>query len=164
MERVTIKETELDFVRILSERLVTNLIVVHHTGSGYDYDFSAQDIHQWHIQAGYAGIGYHFVIRKNGVIERGRDLWAEGAHVYGEKWRSIGIQLSGDFGGKIFPTDAQIESAAMLIANLCNDFDIPTDRFHIVGHGELMPTSCPGKNLQDKLNAIVGKANWYRYR
>lgn len=164
MERVTIKETNLEFVRSVAERQVTNLIVIHHTGSGYDYDTSAEDIHSWHIAACYAGIGYHFVIRKNGVIERGRPLWAEGAHAYGENWRSIGIQLSGDFDGNFFPTDAQIESAAMLIANLCHDYNIPTDRKHIVGHGELMPTSCPGKNLQAKLDTIVGKANWYRYR
>lgn len=53
----------------------------------------------------------------------------------------------------------------MLIANLCADYNIPIDRKHIVGHGELMATDCPGKNVQKLLDdgTITGKANWYRY-
>ena len=166
MERVTIKETGLLFCGYsLLERICTDLIVIHHTGNenGVDTDPSAAEIHQWHKNIGYSGIGYHFVIKKDGSIERGRPIWAQGAHAYGENWRSIGIHLSGTFTGDNYPTDEQIESAAMLIANICADYDIPTDRAHIVGHGELMATDCPGKNLQSRLFEIVSMANWYRY-
>ena len=167
MERVTVKETGLNFGGIaLIDRLATDLIVVHHTGNenGVDTDPSAAEIHKWHKNIGYAGIGYHYVIRKDGTIERGRAEWAQGAHAYGENWRSIGIHLSGTFTGNNHPTDAQIESAAMLIANICADYRIAVNRKNIVGHGELMATDCPGKNLQSRLDDIVGKANWYRYR
>lgn len=161
MERVTIKETNLKFSQ-LTERFSTELIIIHHTGSIRDIDATAADIHQWHIDSDYAGIGYHFVIRKDGTIERGRPIWALGAHAYGENWRSIGIHLSGDFDAAN-PTISQIESAAMLIANLCVDFKIPTDRQHILGHSEVNETDCPGKNLIARLDEIAGKANWYRY-
>lgn len=42
-------------------------------------------------------------------------------------------------------------------------YGIPIDTDHVVGHGELMATSCPGTNLQALLNdgTITGKANWY---
>ena len=164
MERVNIIETKLRFTNPLSERYSTDLIVLHHTGSGVDLDVSAAEIHRWHISAGYSGIGYHFIIRKNGVIERGRPIWATGAHAYGENYHTIGIHLSGTFSGNTHPTPEQIEMAAMLIANICADYSIPLDRKHIVGHGELMATDCPGKNLQSRLYMVVGKANWYRYK
>ena len=78
MERVNIKETNLKFLNQLPERDSTNMLVIHHTGNenGVDTDPSAREIHNWHINAGYSGIGYHFVVRKNGVTERGRPLWA----------------------------------------------------------------------------------------
>lgn len=147
----------------LIERDTTDMIVIHHTG-GNDIDASAEQIHEWHLANGWAGIGYHFVIRKDGTIERGRPEWAIGSHAYGENSHTIGIHFSGDF-DEAELTFQQLESGALLIANLCVEYDIPIDRNHIVGHGELMPTSCPGANLQALLDdeTLTGKAIWYRY-
>lgn len=157
---IDIKETYLDF-NSLSERSYTDMIVIHHTGSP-DMDASAEQIHGWHLGNGWSGIGYHYVIRKNGTIERGRPEWAIGSHAYGENSHTIGIQLSGDF-EQAKPTEDQIESCAKLIADICDRYGIPIDRDHIVGHGELMSTSCPGTNLQSLLydNTLVGKAIFY---
>ncbi len=167
MIRTNIVEKKFNFVSSLSNRSHTDLIVIHHTGGARDIDASAEQIHDWHISAGYSGIGYHFVIRKDGTIERGRPINAVGSHAFGSNSHSIGIHLSGNF-EITYPTMAQIEMTAMLIANLCVDFDIPTDRNHVKGHFEVDPdglsgTSCPGKNLTAQLDTIVGKANWYRY-
>ena len=164
MKRVEIQETNLSFVKALSHRDYTDMIVIHHTGCN-DIDASAEQIHGWHLNnPGWAGIGYHFVIRKDGTIERGRPEWAIGSHAYGENSHTLGIHLSGDF-MEARPTTDQIERCAALIADLCEDYDIPTDRDHVVGHGELMPTSCPGTHLQALLNdgTLTGKANYYRY-
>ena len=163
MQRAKIIETNLEFSS-LNERKLTDMIVIHHTGMN-DIDASAAQIHGWHLNQGWSGIGYHFVVRKNGNIERGRPEWAIGSHAYGENSHTIGIHLSGDF-EQAHPTSKQIEMTAMLIANLCADYNIPIDRKHIVGHGELMATDCPGKNLQKLLDngALTGKANWYRYQ
>lgn len=159
MQRAKIIDTHLEFGS-LAERERTNLIVIHHTGA--EIDACAKEIHQWHKNAGYSGIGYHFVIRKDGRIERGRPADTIGAHSYGYNAHSLGIQLSGDF-DQSYPTMAQIEMAAMLIANLCANYGIAIDLEHICGHCDLMATDCPGKNLYDKIPIIVGKANWYRY-
>ena len=161
MERVSITETNLNFGG-LSERAVTDMIVIHHTGNPTDDDLSAEEIHASHLAQEWAGIGYHFVIRKDGTIERGRPEWAVGSHAYGENSHTIGIHVCGNFEiGE--PTEIQLGKLAHLIGNLCADYDIPTDREHIVGHRELMPTACPGKNLFSHMNDIVGNANWYRY-
>lgn len=159
MERVYIKENKFNFRNGLTEREVTDMIVIHHTG-GADIDASAEQIDGWHKNNGWSGIGYHFVIRKDGTIERGRPEWAVGAHAYGENWHTLGIHLSGDF-DSAKPTEAQIESCAMLLANLCTDYELPIDDDHIVGHRDLMSTDCPGENLYQELPTIIGKANWY---
>ena len=166
--KVNIKETNLNFTN-LSKRYSTDKIVIHHTGSVKDMDADARQIHDWHLNQGWAGCGYHFIIRKDGTIERGRPEWAVGSHAQGHNSNSIGIHLSGDFNAAK-PTDNQIESAAMLIAYLCDKYNIPIDRNHIMGHdecyagaGKTNGEGCPGKNLQVKLGLISGKANFYRY-
>ncbi|MBO6178549.1 MAG: N-acetylmuramoyl-L-alanine amidase [Selenomonadaceae bacterium] len=161
MERVNIVETNLEFGELL-EREYTDAIVIHHTGNPTDDDLSAEEIHQSHLNQGWVGIGYHFVIRKDGTIERGRPEWAIGSHAYGENSHTIGIHVCGNFEIGA-PTEIQLGKLAHLIGNLCADYDIPTDRAHIVGHRELMPTACPGKNLFSHIDDIVGNANWYRY-
>lgn len=145
----------------LSERSQTTAIVIHHTGEA-DIDASAEQINQWHRNQNWSMCGYHFVIRKNGDIERGRPEWAVGSHAYQHNFYTIGIHISGDF-MQAYPTSEQIESAALLIANLCIKYNIPIDRDHIVGHRDLMPTSCPGDNLYNQLDIVIGKANWYAY-
>ncbi len=157
---VDIKETNLNF-NSLSERSYTDMIVIHHTGSP-DMDASAEQIHGWHLSNGWAGIGYHYVIRKDGTIERGRPEWAIGSHAYGENSHTIGIHLSGDF-ESAEPTEEQLDRCGALVADICERYGIPFDRDHIVGHGELMATSCPGTNLQALLDdgTIIGKAVFY---
>ena len=159
---VDIVETNLDFDS-LSERGYTDMIVIHHTGEN-DIDASAEQIHQWHKNRNppWAGIGYHYVIRKGGKIERGRPEWAIGSHAYGENGHTIGIHLSGDF-QQANPTPEQLDRCGALVADICDRYGIPIDRAHIVGHGELMPTSCPGVNLQALLDdgTITGKAIYY---
>jgi len=157
---IDVKETYLDF-NSLSERSYTDMIVIHHTGSP-DMDASAEQIHGWHLNNGWSGIGYHYVIRKDGAIERGRPEWSIGSHAYGENSHTIGIHLSGNF-EQAYPTEDQLDRCGALIADICDRYGIPIDRNHVVGHGELMSTDCPGTNLQTYLDdgTIIGKAIWY---
>ena len=154
-----IVETNLQPNLSLSERGYTDMIVIHHTGCN-DIDASAEQIDGWHKAAPnfWSMIGYHFVIRKNGDIERGRPEWAVGSHAYGENYHTIGIHLSGDF-MQANPTKAQMESCAELIHYLAGKYEIPVDRNHIVGHCDLMSTSCPGDNLYCRLNELIAMAN-----
>jgi len=161
MKKAEITEKTFDFAAPLSKRASTNRIIIHHTG-GADIDAYSEQIHKWHLAAGYAGIGYHFVIRKSGEIERGRPAWAVGSHAYGANFDSLGIHLSGDFTYNK-PTNFQIESCANLIANLCAEYVIPIDRKHIIGHRETIATDCPGNFLFNMLDVIVWKALWYRF-
>jgi len=139
----------------------TDLIVIHHTGNLTDDDLSAERIHYMHLQNGWSGIGYHYVIRKDGTIEFGRPEWAVGAHAQGQNWNSIGIHLCGNF-ELAEPTKQQIESCAYLVGWLCEKYGLIPNATHVVGHCDLMATACPGKNLYDQLQTIRGKAIWYQ--
>ena len=146
----------------LSERDVTNFIVIHHTGGAAGDDFSAEEIHQMHLNNGWAGCGYHYIIRKDGTIEIGRPEWAIGSHAYGFNAQSIGIHICGNFEfDEEYPTSEQIESVSMLIAELCTKYNLPITREYVLGHYQLNATACPGKNVIAILDDIVGKANWY---
>ena len=161
MERIPIVETYLDIDHNqLTTRSVTDQIVIHHTGNVVDDDLSAAEIDASHKGQGWTCIGYHYVIRKDGTVEQGRPHWTIGAHAYGHNSHTIGVHVCGNF-EEAEPTDEQIESTAMLLANLCTDYGLPIDRDHIVGHRELMATACPGRNLYEMMDTVVGKANFY---
>nr|DAI52760.1 MAG TPA: endodeoxyribonuclease I [Caudoviricetes sp.] len=161
MERIHLKETYLDIdYNRLSNRSETDQVVIHHTGNPTDDDLSVVEINASHQARGWSCIGYHYVIRKDGTVEVGRPHWTVGAHAYGHNSHTIGVHVCGNFEiGE--PTSEQIESLAMLLANLCTDYGLTIDRDSIVGHRELMSTACPGRNLFSQLDTIVGKANFY---
>ena len=162
MRKLMIKETFLDMdTELYMTRKETNAIVIHHTGTLEDADVSAEQTDSAHKNNGWTGIGYHYIIRKDGTIEKGRPHSAIGAHAYGRNSDTIGIALSGNF-ELVEPTAAQIESTALLIASLAMVYEIPTDVTHILGHRDISPTACPGKNLGSLLPVIIGKAIWYQ--
>ena len=161
MERVHLKDLNLTYdAGRLSTRRETDMIVLHHTGNPTDDDISAEEINTSHQAQGWTCIGYHYVVRKDGTVEAGRPHWTVGAHAYGDNSHTIGIHVCGNF-EEAEPTSEQIESLAMLLANLCTDYGLTIDRDHIVGHRELMATACPGEYLYEMLDTIVGKANFY---
>lgn len=138
------------------ERPATDMIVIHHTGfPDADKDSTAAAIHKFHQETnGWAGIGYHYIIRKDGMIEQGRLPNMVGAHAYGHNKNSVGISLAGNFEiGK--PTDAQMESVKILTAWLCQKYGLnPMQKGVIVGHRDLNDTACPGDALYRRLNEI----------
>lgn len=53
------------------------------------------EIDRWHKDRGWSGIGYHYIIDRDGKVETGRHLNKTGAHVKGHNTGSIGICLLG---------------------------------------------------------------------
>ena len=157
---VAVRQTHLSF-GALENRFVTDCIVVHHIGMATNDDVSAETVHQWHLNNGWSGIGYHFLIRKDGTIEQGRPLGTVGAHVYGENRHTVGINLAGNFEMGT-PTEAQESSAARLIAALCTVYQLdPLWQGTVKGHRDLNATACPGRYLYADLPDIVEQARIY---
>ena len=138
------------------ERPSTEVIVIHHAGfPDGDKDSSAEEIHKFHQEVnGWAGIGYHYVIRKDGTIEQGRRPLAVGAHAYQHNKNSVGICVAGNFDLVKVPS-VQLDSLKLLTAWLCQRYKLnPMQKGVIVGHRDLNDTSCPGNNLYKKLDEI----------
>lgn len=141
----------------------TELIVIHHAGkldinnNPVDSDSSVEGIHKWHIEHnGWAGVGYHYLIRKDGRIEQGRLPNMIGAHAYGHNKNSIGICLAGNFDrGVGKPNRDPLQSLKELTAYLCSKYNINPSKQTIVGHRDLnSDTTCPGDNLYRKLGEL----------
>jgi N-acetyl-anhydromuramyl-L-alanine amidase AmpD len=59
-------------------------------------NIGVETIRLWHVkERGWSDIGYHYVIRRDGTVEHGRDVLEVGAHVQGFNHNSIGICLVG---------------------------------------------------------------------
>lgn len=137
----------------LSIRNSTERIILHHAAAS---QCSSDDIDKWHKQKDYSCIGYHFFIRKNGTIYRGRQENAIGAHAYQNNYNSIGICFEGDF-EKEQMTDTQVEAGKELVAYLKNKYNISK----VQKHSDVCSTSCPGKNFRfDEIaNSTVKNVN-----
>ena len=69
-----------------------SLIVIHCSAVTPNQKSSAAQIDTWHRDRGWKfGIGYHYVIRRNGEIEPGRPEWMVGAHCVNHNSHSIGV-------------------------------------------------------------------------
>lgn len=106
------------------------------------------------IQENTHGIGYHFYVRKDGNIYRGRPLEYVGAHAYNHNADSIGICAEGDF-NKETMSDIQKNAIMVLVAYLKGIYNIS----NVQGHKEVCNTSCPGKNfnIDEIVNSTVAK-------
>ena len=154
MIQAKIVETNLKFGS-LSRRGETNRIVIHHTGSETDTDASAAQIHDYHINGnGWAGIGYHFIVHKDGTIEEGRPLQYQGAHAYQNNQYSVGICMTGNY-NLAYPPREQALAVEKLTAALCKNYDIEPDEYTIFGHRDLNDTSCPGDNFYPHFPQLI---------
>jgi N-acetylmuramoyl-L-alanine amidase len=154
MARSTVLETDLQFTSEPGVRGRTDFIVVHHTGGNAGDDYSAAEIHAMHQSQGYSGIGYHYVIRKDGTIESGRPRQWVGAHCIPNNRDGIGIHVGGNFMEES-PTEEQMASLVTLCADLCDTYGLTPDA--IVGHRDKDQTACPGDNLYALLPEVREK-------
>ena len=122
----------------IARRRVTNRIVVHHTAGS---DHSAAEIHRMHLNRGFSGIGYHYIIRANGSIERGRPEELRGAHAGKANADSIGIGLTGNFEKQV-PATAQMDALVWLIGDIRQRHG---QDITVIRHSDVMATLCPGK-------------------
>jgi N-acetylmuramoyl-L-alanine amidase len=142
-------------------------IVIHCADTYARMDIGAKEIDQWHKQNGWIGIGYHFAIRRNGVIEPGRPVnmglslgWEimQGAHVASYNSSSVGVCLVGGKGDTGKPesnyTEQQWDTLKLLIWTLTRCF--PGAK--VVGHTNLDPgKACPCFDVPKWWSSIVGE-------
>lgn len=132
-------------------RQETNRIVVHCSATPPDMDIGADTIRDWHVNGnGWSDIGYHYVIRRNGNIEMGRQEGAIGAHAAGYNSDSFAVCLVGGVDQFNAPennfTQDQFESLEMCLRGLLGWFP----HAEILGHRDLpeVTKACPSFDVK----------------
>lgn len=110
-------------------------IILHHAAAK---KCTIHDIHQWHLNIGWLGCGYHFFISKDGMIYRGRPQETNGSHTIGANAKSIGVCIEGNYNEEAHVPDAQMKALVQLAKHIA----LPVRH-----HKEFSSTDCPGKNF-----------------
>lgn len=134
------------------EQKAIDAVVIHHAaGNG-----SVEDIHKLHLANDWWGIGYHYYIRKDGTIYRGRPEKFVGSHAGSNNdynSHSIGICFEGNFEVET-PTEAQINAGRWLVSDIKSRYEIK----EILGHKDLTATVCPGRNFD--IGKLLYQTKW----
>lgn len=136
-DKLNIIEPNYTWNGALTKRTTTDRIILHHAaGNG-----TAESIHKYHVSLGWKGIAYHYYVRKDGTIYRGRPEDTVGGHTSGYNSRSIGICAEGNFETDVM-SDAQRDAIRALVLDIRTRYpDTKT-----IKHKDVAATACPGKN------------------
>jgi N-acetyl-anhydromuramyl-L-alanine amidase AmpD len=119
---------------------VTTHLILHHAGAS---GATAQAIHEYHLSKGWAGIAYHYYVRKSGEIVRGRPENTRGGHTTDWNYCSIGVCFEGNFEAETMP-DVQMTAGRKLVADIVSRYP----SIVIGKHSQFGQTVCPGKNFR----------------
>lgn len=133
-----------------------NEIIVHCAATREGRDFTVEDITRWHKARGFATIGYHYVIYRDGSIHEGRPLEQIGAHCVGHNKHSIGICYIGGCASdgktpKDTRTPEQKEALLALLRRLKARFPNAT----INGHRDFAAKACPSFDARSEFRSLA---------
>ena len=122
-------------------------LIIHCTDSQDSLDIGFKDINAWHKERRFlspSGVhcGYHYIVRRNGAIERGRPDSEQGAHCSGQNKDSLGIVWV----GRNRIDDKQLQTLEKLIRYLIDHYDI--DYTEVYGHNFFnSQKTCPNLDM-----------------
>lgn len=140
-------------------------VVLHCAATPAHLDIGATEIRHWHtapkpVGNGWRHIGYHFIIRRSGIIEIGLALRTQGIHVAGHNYHSVGVCLVGGArDGQNAPGFQGVPEANFVTQQLESLRDLSRTLLRIccnavlVGHNELDPSKpCPSFDVRQWYN------------
>ena len=120
------------------------LIIIHCSAVRPWQQSSAADIDRWHRERGWKGIGYHFVVRRDGTVETGRPIEEKGAHCRNHNRHSIGICYEGGLDSKGRPDDTRTPEQRRAMRGLLEQLHGEFPHALITGHNTFDPLkACP---------------------
>ena len=141
-------------------------VVCHWTETPTNKNIGSEEINNLHVDQGLNGIGYHYVIRRDGSIQRGRPVNIEGEHALDHNQRSIAVCF---VGGINVPSETinitQFISVQSLTRSQFNSFDHFCRAFYnvwpggqVLGHSDIDNlTNDPGFDVRAYVKANFDK-------
>lgn len=129
-------------------------IIIHCSATTPEMDVGVKEISKWHVNRGFSGCGYHFVIRRDGVIEKGRDIWVAGAHAKGFNNSSIGICWVGGVDSDLKEQDNRTQEQKSAMSTLIKLLGFMFDDADVCGHRDLpnVKKACPSFDVNEWMN------------
>ncbi|BCZ18067.1 N-acetylmuramoyl-L-alanine amidase [Helicobacter sp. NHP19-003] len=119
-------------------------IILHCSATKENQDFCAADIDRWHKERGWVCIGYHYVIKLDGTIEKGRPDEEIGAHCKGHNAESIGVCYIGGCDEAGVAKDTRTEAQKQAMKSLCAQLLEKYPNASLYGHRDFEPKKeCP---------------------
>ena len=161
------EELQAEFKNV--NREVTE-IVVHWTETPTNKNIGSEEINKIHLESGLNGIGYHYVIRRDGSLQRGRPINIQGEHAPVNKHneRSIGIVFVGGINvpsgtpnlENFISVQSLTRSQFNTFDHLCRAFFARFPGGQAVGHNDIDPIEDdPGFNVREYVLANFGKVS-----
>ena len=121
-----------------------SLLILHCSAVRPDQTSSATQIDVWHKARGWKGIGYHYVVRRDGTIEQGRPESAVGAHCQNHNQHSLGICYEGGLDSNGKPADTRTDAQRSALLKLLKQLKQKYPKALITSHHTFDPQkSCP---------------------
>lgn len=129
-------------------RETTEAVFVHCSATKAGQDVGVREIRQWHKEQGWLDVGYHYIIKRDGTVEEGRDVDAVGSHAKGHNHNSVGVCLVGGIDDKGNTeanfTPAQMDALRPLLESLLEKYEGSVLR----AHHDVAPKACPSFDLK----------------
>ena len=122
-----------------------DLIVIHCSATRATQRYTVDDCRRDHRARGFADIGYHYYITRDGVVHAGRPLYTEGAHATGYNRHSIGICYEGGLNARGKPEDTRTPEQKDTLRKLLERLKEDYPKAKVVGHRDLpgVKKDCP---------------------
>lgn len=138
-------------------RAITHL-VVHCSATPEGRDIDIETIRGWHKQQGWRDVGYHYVVKLDGAVQKGRPDAEIGSHVAGHNATTIGICYVGGL-AKDAKTAKDTRTAAQKAAlkKLLIDLKVKHPKAKIVGHRDFpkVAKACPSFDARAEYAGIA---------
>lgn len=164
----SVEELEAELKNISRE--VTEM-VVHWTETFTNSNIGSEEINEAQQKLGEKGIGYHYVIRRDGSLQRGLPSGIEGNHAEANNHnqRSIGVVFVGGLNcpsGTPNPLDFRsaqslTRSQMTTFEEVCRAFYLAFPGGQILGHNDVDLEEDPGFNVRDYCEDIFNKKSLF---
>lgn len=146
-------------------------LVVHCAATRSDMDVTVADVRRFHMQKGWSDVGYHYFIRRDGTVEKGRTDTTPGAHARGYNMYSLGICMAGgcvmtgpketpsveywyaELAARAKPENNFTPAQFLSLWTLLDELKVDHPQAEILGHRDLpgVAKACPSFDVREAL-------------
>lgn len=131
-------------------------LVVHCSATPEGRDVDAKTIKSWHLNQGWSDIGYHYIIKLNGTVEKGRSDSVPGAGVKNYNKESIHICYIGGCDTSMKAKDTRTFQQKSALNTLLKKLKQQYPNAEILGHRDFpnVNKACPSFDAKSEYKSL----------